>query len=99
MSHYVGGYAIFDFSESPVTIATDTGSQTLTDLDALEVVKLMQMLKPVYIANLTITANSAVKQYSGFAVASYADGVHTYTLGNVTISAPTETSVTVTLSA
>lgn len=99
MSHYIGGYAIFDFSELPVTIATDTGSQTLTDVDALEVVKLTQMQKPVYVANLTITANSAVKQYSGFAVASYAAGVLTLTLGKVTISAPTATTVTVTLSA
>lgn len=94
---YIGGYAIADMSEVRITIATDTGSQTVTNLDPELVGKFLQTKKPLDLKFLTITANGVAKEFNGYMDSFTLGGITTFTLDNVSIFAPTETSLTVTL--
>lgn len=93
-----GGYAIADFTGVGVKITQDTGSVTVSNLNKVLVQKFNQWKKPVFVTGLTVTADSAEKEYGGYGAHSFAAGVHTHTYANLKITTVSETSLTFTLS-
>lgn len=92
------GYSVVDFEGIGVTIASNTGSQTVTATEDI-VNKLMDTLKPAMVHNLDMTVGGGAMSVCGFTMHSISAGVHTHTINKVTLQPVVPNQVTVTVTA
>lgn len=93
-----GGYSIVDLSGVVVNIGTDTGNTTVNNIDPVIIEKLRDMNKPVLMNGLTITANGANIEVSGFGPHVIQGGTNKHIYGNVMVSVAGDTNLTFTVS-
>lgn len=82
---FIGGYAIVDLSDYPVTLAQATGTISVK-VDPSIVAKLKDIEKPAMIVGLNVTANGTHISVAGFGAHVVTQGaLHTHYFNNVSL--------------